>query len=124
VTYAGTAQGSAARQIVSAAAPPAPAPVKADTGKAVAAKAAPSLATTIPMDTVTLRITGQTVDIQALTRFMRDLEQSPFIERVQLEKSELVLVQQKEATQFSLLALFTRPDSTQVRRVALTANAR
>jgi Tfp pilus assembly protein PilN len=124
VTYAGTAQGSAARQIVSAAAPPAPAPVKADTAKGAAAKATPSLATTIPMDTVTLRITGQTVDIQALTRFMRDLEQSPFIERVQLEKSELVLVQQKEATQFSLLALFTRPDSTQVRRVALTANAR
>ena len=97
---------------------------KADTTKADPTKAAPRLATSIPLDTVMLRISGQTVDIQALTRFMRDLEQSPFIERVQLEKSELVIVQAKEATQFSLLALFTRPDSTQVRRVALTANTR
>jgi Tfp pilus assembly protein PilN len=124
VTYAGTSQGSAARQIVTASSAPAPAPAKSDSTAGDATKAAPRLATTIPLDTVTLRITGQTVDIQALTRFMRDLEQSPFIERVQLEKSELVIVQQKEATQFSLLALFTRPDSTQVRRVALTANTR
>jgi Tfp pilus assembly protein PilN len=124
ISYAGTSQGSAARQIVTSAPASAPAPVKSDSAKGDSTKAVPRLATTIPLDTVTLRITGQTVDIQALTRFMRDLEQSPFIERVQLEKSELVIVQQKEATQFSLLALFTRPDSTQVRRVALTANTR
>lgn len=118
IIYAGTAQGSAAKQIVQVTKAP------VDTAKADSTKPKPpkpTLQTTLPMDTVLVRIVGQTVDIQALTRFMRDLEQSPFLERVQLEKSELVLVQEKEATQFSLLTYYTRPDSTAVRRAALAA---
>lgn len=116
VSYGGTAQGSAAKQIVSAPAPPPPPKSAQDSAKA---KSGDALVTTVPIDTVLVRVVGQTVDIQALTRYMRDLEQSPFLERVQLEKSELVLVDQKEATQFSLLATFTRPDSTVVRRLPL-----
>jgi Tfp pilus assembly protein PilN len=36
------------------------------------------------------RIVGHTVDIQALTRFMKSLEASPFIQNVQLSRSDLV----------------------------------
>ena len=36
-----------------------------------------------------MRLVGRTVDIQALTRFMKDLEASPFLTNVQLDKSEL-----------------------------------
>jgi Tfp pilus assembly protein PilN len=121
VAYAGTPQGSAAKQIVQGVAPDTTTPkTAADSAKKNAAKAFDA---TIPLDSIQLRIGGQTVDIQALTRFMRDLEESPFLERVQLEKSELVIVEGKEATQFSLLAMYARPDSTAVRRVPLATVA-
>ncbi len=48
------------------------------------------------------RLVGQTVDIQALTLFMRDLEASPFVERVQLVRSEAVIADGKEVTEFTL----------------------
>jgi len=121
VAYFGTKQGSSAKKIVQAAEPDTTtAKTAADSAKKKAPKV---LDTKIPLDTVQVRIAGQTVDIQALTRFMRDLEQSPFLENVQLEKSELVIVEGKEATQFSLLASYARPDSTAVRRVPLAAVA-
>lgn len=56
------------------------------------------------------RIIGNTVDIQALTRFMKLLETSPFIQSVQLAKSEAVLIDGKEVTEFQLDAEYERPD--------------
>lgn len=57
---------------------------------------------------LTFRIVGQTVDIQALTAFMRDLEASPFVERVQLARSEPAQVDGKEVTEFTLDAQLER----------------
>src|SRR5688572_6262034 len=39
----------------------------------------------IPRDTIRLRMVGRTVDVQAFTRFMRTLEDSPFLEGVTLQ---------------------------------------
>jgi Tfp pilus assembly protein PilN len=78
------------------------------------------LDTNVVRESIALRIVGQTVDIQALTRFMRQLEASPFVGSVTLEKSEMVLEGNKEVTQFSLTAGYTRPDRSQLRRVPLT----
>ena len=50
------------------------------------------------------RILGQTVDIQALTLFMKNLEASPFIRNVQLTRSDLVMNNGKEVTEFQLEA--------------------
>jgi Tfp pilus assembly protein PilN len=50
------------------------------------------------------RIIGQTVDIQALTRFMKSLEASPFIKNVQLTRSDLVAVGNQTVTEFQLQA--------------------
>lgn len=55
------------------------------------------------------RLTGNTVDIQALTRFMKLLETSPFVQNVQLARSELALVDGKEVTEFQLDAEYERP---------------
>ena len=55
------------------------------------------------------KIVGNTVDIQALTRFMKLLETSPFIQKVTLSKSELVVVEGKEITEFTLEAEYERP---------------
>jgi hypothetical protein len=82
------------------------------------------LETDIPLDPITVRLTGRTVDIQALTRFMKDLAASPFLTNVQLEKSELALDQGKEVTQFQLTVGYRRPDSTTVTRVPLNLSDR
>jgi Tfp pilus assembly protein PilN len=56
------------------------------------------------------RVIGNTVDIQALTRFMKILETSPFVMNVQLARSELVMVDGKEVTEFQLDAEYERPE--------------
>ena len=43
------------------------------------------LDTNVPLDAVSVRLTGQTVDIEALTRYMKDLEASPFLANVVLD---------------------------------------
>ena len=82
------------------------------------------LSTNIPRDTVRVHIVGNTVDIQALTRFMKQLETSPFIEQVQLAKSERANDNGKEVVQFQLDMLYSRPDPTQVTRVPLAVSVR
>lgn len=80
--------------------------------------------TNVPPDPIAVRLVGRTVDIQALTRFMKDLEASPFLTNVQLEHSELALDQGKEVTQFQLTVGYSRPDTTVVRRVPLTLSVK
>jgi Tfp pilus assembly protein PilN len=80
--------------------------------------------TAVPRDTVRIRVVGNTVDIQALTRFMKQLESSPFLEQVQLVKSERANDNGKEVTQFQLDMLYSRPDPALVRRVPLAVSVR
>ena len=82
------------------------------------------LATVVAHDSVHFRIIGNTVDIQALTRFIRQLEQSPFIEQVQLVKSEHANDNGKDVTQFQLEMVYSRPDPALVRRVPLAVSVR
>ena len=83
-----------------------------------------AVATVIVRDTVRMRVVGNTVDIQALTRFMKQLELSPFLEGVTLAKSERANDNGKEVTQFQLDMLYTRPSPTEVRRVPLAVSVR
>jgi len=82
------------------------------------------LNTVIARDTVRIRLIGNTVDIQALTRFIRQLEQSAFLDQVQLVKSEKANDNGKDVTQFQLDMLFSRPDPALVRRVPLAVSVR
>ncbi len=68
---------------------------------------------------IKFRILGQTVDIQALTRFMKSLEASPFIQNVQLSRSEIVLAEGKEVTQFLLEAETQTPPAFVIKTVPL-----
>jgi Tfp pilus assembly protein PilN len=56
-----------------------------------------------------ITIQGKTADPQALTRFMRNLEESPFIEGVQIVSSSLVAEQGHDVTSFSLMARYQPP---------------
>jgi Tfp pilus assembly protein PilN len=73
---------------------------------------------------VDFRVVGNTVDIQALTRYMRLLEASAFIENVQLIKSALILVDGKEVTEFTLEASYQTPDPSAIHTVPLTIAVR
>jgi Tfp pilus assembly protein PilN len=65
------------------------------------------------------RIVGHTVDIQALTLFMKTLEASPFIQNVQLARSDLTVVDGKEVTEFQLEAETQKPPPFLVKTVAM-----
>ena len=69
-------------------------------------------------------VVGNTVDIQALTRFMKLLAASPFIQNVQLVNSQLAQADGKEVTEFTLEAQYRQPDSTAIRTVPLTLSVR
>lgn len=70
------------------------------------------------------RVIGNTVDIQALTRFMKLLETSPFVQAVQLAKSEAVMVDGKEVTEFHLDAEYERPDKAALTTAPVSLSVR
>jgi len=105
----GTAQGLNPASSIE---PPPP-----DTGKARGKKRKEIV---VPRDTVRIRVQGRTVDQQAFTRFMRSIEDSPFLEQVKFQRSEPIIENGKELTQFTIEFQFTRPDTLLLRRVPFT----
>jgi len=73
--------------------------------------------------TIKFKIVGHTVDIQALTRFMKSLEASPFIQNVQLSRSDLVQAEGKEVTEFTLEAETQPPPPFAIKTVPLVVSA-
>jgi len=73
--------------------------------------------------TVKFKLVGHTVDIQALTRFMKSLEASPFIQNVQLSRSDLVQAEGKEVTEFTLEAETQPPPPFAIKTVPLVVSA-
>ncbi|MBI2406878.1 MAG: PilN domain-containing protein [Gemmatimonadetes bacterium] len=71
-----------------------------------------------------LQVVGNTVDIQALTRFMKALEASPFLMNVTLVRSDMVMQQGKEATEFRLDIQYEKPDPSALRTVPFTVSVR
>ena len=78
----------------------------------------------IPVDTLKFQVIGNTVDIQALTRYMRMLEASPFIQNVTLAQSMLIAEGGKEVTQFHLNAEYQTPDPSAIRTVPIAVSVR
>ena len=87
-----------------------------------------SAATTISADQVAadslpplaIRVIGVTVDIQALTVFMKQLEASPFIAAVSLATSSVTQLEGKEVNEFTLDFRYERPDPAILRMIPLT----
>lgn len=73
---------------------------------------------------VRFRLVGQTVDIQALTRFMKLLESSPFIQNVQLARSDAVASQGKQVTEFQLDAEYEPPVAGVIQTIPVTLTVR
>jgi hypothetical protein len=75
---------------------------------------------------LSFRIVGQTIDIQALTRFITQLEASPWIENVVLVRTENKTVQpgNKDAIEFTLDMKQQKADSSVIRKVPLSVSVR
>ena len=104
--------------IASAAPTPPPAPAKGEKGK----PAPPPPPAALPA--LKFQIAGNTVDIQALTRFMKLLESSPFVKNVTIAKAELVTLEGKEVQEFLLEAEYERPDASVIATVPVTLSSR
>lgn len=107
--------------------PAVPPEVEAGVAKSKSASAAQAEADeAAAASVVTLRIVGQSVDVQAITRFVRQLQDSPWFGTVNLARTEDVLAQpsNKIVKEFTIELTLRHPDSTQVRRVPLTVGVR
>ncbi len=119
-TWLKTIQQSA---VLAPASTPAPPPPPKDSAKANG-KAAPAPAPEPAQSTIKFQISGNTVDIQALTRFMKLLEASPFVKNVTIAKAELVTLEGKEVQEFLLEAEYERPDASVISTVPVTLSSR
>jgi Tfp pilus assembly protein PilN len=71
---------------------------------------------------VNFQITGKSADVQAITRFVRNLEESRFIQRVTTVSTGAVSEQGREVFTFVLNARYEEPDSSQITLQPLAAS--
>lgn len=74
--------------------------------------------------TLTLQMVGQTLDIRALTQFMKALGESPYFAQVVLVRSDVVPQQGTSATEFRLDLQYRRPISSVIPQSAQDAPVR
>jgi Tfp pilus assembly protein PilN len=70
------------------------------------------------------QINGRTVDIQAYTRFLRQLEASPWIIDVQPLQAQTVVEKERAVTAFTIRATFAQADSAYIRTVPMSQSVR
>jgi Tfp pilus assembly protein PilN len=83
--------------------------------EAIAAGTAPPL---------NVRLVGYTVEASAITVYMKQLEDSPFLENVQFIASEVAEVEGKTVTEFTLDVRYSKPDPSILRTVPLSVAVR
>jgi Tfp pilus assembly protein PilN len=110
-------------------APPLPAVTPAGAPPAGAppgAAATPETTTAQPFvsPAVAFNVNGRTVDIQAYTRFLRQLEASPWITDVTPVAAQTVVENERPVTAFTIRATYRQADSAYIRTVPLSESVR
>ena len=77
-----------------------------------------------PPPPVGFQINGRTIDIQAYTRFLRQLEASPWIVDVTPVSAQTVIEKERAITAFTIRASFTRADSAYIRTAPFSQSVR
>ena len=70
------------------------------------------------------RLEGRTMDLQAYTRFLRQLEASPWLSDVTPLEAKTIVEKDRPVTQFLIQASFQRADSAYIRTVPLSQSVR
>src|SRR5690349_2930580 len=73
---------------------------------------------------VAFQINGRTIDIQAYTRFLRQLEASPWIEDVTPVSAQTVVEKERPVTAFTIRATYNRADSAYIRTAPFSQTVR
>jgi Tfp pilus assembly protein PilN len=73
---------------------------------------------------IQFQVNGRTVDIQAYTRFLRQLEASPWITDVTPVSAQTVVEKERPVTAFTIRATFRQADSAYLRTVPLSQSVR
>ncbi len=73
---------------------------------------------------VSFTVNGRTVDIQAYTRFLRQLEASPWIMDVTPVAAQTVIEKERPVTAFTIRATYRQADSAYIRTVPLSQSVR
>jgi Tfp pilus assembly protein PilN len=87
------------------------------------AVAADSADTAKPPELV-FNLTGRTIDIQAYTRFLRQLEASPWIYNVTPVSAQTVVEKERPVTAFSIRATYQSADSAYIRTAPFSQSVR
>jgi Tfp pilus assembly protein PilN len=106
--------------------PPPPPPANSPAAKKAkaAADSAAAAAARVSRGPVPFTINGRTVDIQAYTKFLRQLEASPWITDVTPVSAQTVVEKERPVTAFSIKATFRDADSAYIRTVPLSQSVR
>jgi Tfp pilus assembly protein PilN len=91
---------------------------------AAAAEAAPAPGEAPPPPQTRIQIDGRTSDIQAYTRFLRQLANSPWMASVVAGPTNTVIEQDRPVTAFSLTASFRSADSAYIRTSPVSESLR
>jgi Tfp pilus assembly protein PilN len=102
-------------------APPAPTP---GARPAAPADSAADSLTPPPPPPVTFQINGRTIDIQAYTRFLRQLEASPWIVDVVPVSAQTVVEKERPVTAFTIRATYNQADSAYIRTAPFSQSVR
>jgi Tfp pilus assembly protein PilN len=84
----------------------------------------PEGADTMAPPPLVFRIEGRTMDLQAYTRFLRQLEASPWVAGVTPMEAKTIIDKERPVTQFSIQAEFHSADSAYIRTVPMTQSVR
>jgi Tfp pilus assembly protein PilN len=104
--------------------PPAPAPAAATPATAAKSDAKADSTAPAPPPPVQFVVNGRTVDIQAYTRFLRQLEASPWITDVTPVSAQTVVEKERPVTAFTIRATYHQADSAYIKTVPLSQSVR
>jgi Tfp pilus assembly protein PilN len=77
-----------------------------------------------PPPPMAFQLNGRTIDIQAYTRFLRQLEASPWIDNVTPVSAQTIVEKERPVTAFSIRATFSRADSAYIRTAPFSQSVR
>ena len=101
------------------------APPPAKPAKAAGKKGEDTVTTPVLINVpVSFTVNGRTVDIQAYTRFLRQLEASPWVTDVTPVSAQTVIEKERPVTAFTIRATFKQADSAYIRTVPLSQSVR
>jgi Tfp pilus assembly protein PilN len=73
---------------------------------------------------IQFKMEGRTMDLQAYTRFLRQLEASPWVSDVTPLEAKTIVEKERPVTQFTIQATFQPADSAYIRTVPLSQSVR